>query len=35
MPNDPNAQNKEFEDAADNYIDFSETNPFGEIGNNS
>ena len=35
MPNDPNAQNKEFEDSADNYIDFSEVNPFGEIGNNS
>lgn len=35
MPNNPNAQNKEFEDSADNYIDFSEVNPFGEIGNNS
>ena len=27
--NDGNAQNKEFEDKADNYLDFSETNPFG------
>lgn len=29
MSNDGNAQNKEFEDKADNYLDFSETNPFG------
>ena len=31
MSNDGNAQNKEFEDKADNYLDFSETNPFGEV----
>lgn len=29
--NDGNAQNKDFEDNADNYLDFSETNPFGEV----
>ena len=29
--NDGNAQNKVFEDDADNYLDFSETNPFGEV----
>jgi len=29
--NDGNAQNKDFEDTADNYLDFSETNPFGEV----
>jgi len=29
--NDGNAQNKDFEDKADNYLDFSETNPFGEV----
>lgn len=31
MSNDGNSQNKEFEDKADNYLDFSETNPFGEV----
>jgi hypothetical protein len=25
------AQNKDFEDKADGYLDFSETNPFGEV----
>ena len=30
MSNDPNAQNKEFEDKDTSYLDFSETNPFGE-----
>ena len=30
MSNDGNAQNKEFEDAESSYLDFSETNPFGE-----
>lgn len=35
MPDSQSAQNKEFEDTADNYLDFSETNPFGEIGDNS
>ena len=30
MSNDGNAQNKEFEDAETSYLDFSETNPFGE-----
>ena len=30
MNNDPNAQNKEFEDKDTSYLDFSETNPFGE-----
>ena len=29
--NDGNAQNKDFEDKADGYLDFSETNPFGEV----
>ena len=28
--NDGNAQNKDFEDNDTNYLDFSETNPFGE-----
>jgi len=28
---DKSAQNKDFEDNADNYLDFSETNPFGEV----
>ena len=28
--NDGNAQNKEFEDSETSYLDFSETNPFGE-----
>ena len=31
MSNDGNSQNKEFEDKADNYLDFSETNPFVEV----
>ena len=31
MSNDGSAQNKDFEDGADNYLDFSETNPFGEV----
>ena len=31
MGNDGSAQNKDFEDKADNYLDFSETNPFGEV----
>tara|TARA_A200000159_G_scaffold131226_1_gene128276 strand:+ start:4052 stop:4894 length:843 start_codon:yes stop_codon:yes gene_type:complete len=31
MSNDGSAQNKDFEDKADNYLDFSETNPFGEV----
>jgi hypothetical protein len=30
LPNDPNAQNIEFEDFGDTILDFSETNPFGE-----
>ena len=30
MSNDPNAQNKGFEDKDTSYLDFSETNPFGE-----
>lgn len=30
MTNDPQADNKEFEDAESSYLDFSETNPFGE-----
>ena len=29
--NDGEAQNKDFEDKADGYLDFSETNPFGEV----
>lgn len=29
--NDGDAQNKDFEDKADGYLDFSETNPFGEV----
>ena len=28
--NDGNAQNKDFEDKDNDYLDFSETNPFGE-----
>jgi hypothetical protein len=32
LPNDPNAQNIEFEDFGDAILDFSETNPFGEPG---
>ena len=31
MSNDGLAQNVEFEGKADNYLDFSETNPFGEV----
>ena len=31
MENDGQAQNKDFEDKADGYLDFSETNPFGEV----
>ena len=31
MSNDPQADNKDFETKADNYLDFSETNPFGEV----
>ena len=31
MNNDGSAQNKDFEDKADNYLDFSETNPVGEV----
>ena len=31
MDNDGQAQNKDFEDSADSYLDFSETNPFGEV----
>lgn len=31
MTNDPQADNKDFETKADNYLDFSETNPFGEV----
>lgn len=30
MSNDGNSQNKEFEDKDSSYLDFSETNPFGE-----
>jgi hypothetical protein len=33
VKNNKNNQNKYFEDAADNIIDFSEGNPFGEFGN--
>ena len=29
--NDGNAQNKDFEDKDNDYLDFSETNPFGEL----
>ncbi|MAR21297.1 MAG: hypothetical protein CMD25_04810 [Flavobacteriales bacterium] len=31
MSQDGNAQNLDFEGKADNYLDFSETNPFGEV----
>ncbi len=31
MDNDPAADNLDFETKADNYLDFSETNPFGEV----
>ena len=31
MNQDGNAQNLDFEQKADNYLDFSETNPFGEV----
>ena len=31
MPNDPLADNKDFETAGDNIIDFSESNPFGSL----
>ena len=31
MSQDANAQNLDFEGKADNYLDFSETNPFGEV----
>ena len=31
MSQDANAQNLDFESKADNYLDFSETNPFGEV----
>ena len=30
-PNDPLADNKDFETAGSNIIDFSESNPFGSI----
>lgn len=32
MPNDPNAQNIDFEEFGDTILDFSESNPFGEPG---
>jgi hypothetical protein len=32
LPNDPNAQNIDFEEFGDTILDFSETNPFGEPG---
>lgn len=32
LPNDPNAQNQNFESFGDTILDFSETNPFGEPG---
>lgn len=32
MPNDPNAQNENFEEFGDDILDFSESNPFGEPG---
>lgn len=32
LPNDPNAQNKDFEEFGDDILDFSESNPFGEPG---
>ena len=32
MPNDPDADNKNFETEGDSILDFSETNPFGEPG---
>lgn len=32
LPNDGNAQNTVFEDMGDEYLDFSESNPFGEVG---
>ena len=31
MANDGNADNLDFETKADGYLDFSETNPFGEV----
>ena len=31
MSNDGNAQNLDFETKGDTYLDFSETNPFGEV----
>ena len=31
MPNDPLADNKDFETAGSNIIDFSESNPFGNL----
>ena len=31
MPNDPLADNKDFETAGDNIVDFSESNPFGTL----
>ena len=31
MGNDGSADNLEFETKADGYLDFSETNPFGEV----
>ena len=34
LPNDPDADNKTFENEADTILDFSETNPFGEPGGN-
>jgi hypothetical protein len=32
LPNDPNAQNSNFEEFGDTILDFSESNPFGEPG---
>jgi hypothetical protein len=34
LPNDPDADNLSFEQEADDILDFSESNPFGEVGNN-
>jgi len=34
LPNDPDADNKNFETEGDTILDFSETNPFGEPGGN-
>ena len=31
MPNDPLSDNKEFETAGDNIVDFTESNPFGTL----